>query len=34
MPELGWMFGYPMALLMMAATSLGLWLVFERSGWL
>ncbi|CAB4695333.1 MAG: magnesium/cobalt transporter CorA [Actinobacteria bacterium] len=34
MPELGWMFGYPMALLMMAATSLGLWMVFKRSGWL
>ncbi|TYL55905.1 magnesium/cobalt transporter CorA [Nocardioides sp. BGMRC 2183] len=34
MPELHWMFGYPFALLLMIATSLGLWWFFKRSGWL
>ncbi|MEZ5092664.1 magnesium/cobalt transporter CorA [Nocardioides sp.] len=34
MPELHWALGYPMALGMMAATSIGLWIVFKRSGWL
>ncbi len=34
MPELGWTFGYPMALLLMAATVAGLWIFFKRSGWL
>jgi magnesium transporter len=34
MPELHWGFGYPMAIGLMAACSLGLWIVFKRSGWL
>ena len=34
MPELGWTFGYPMALLLMAASVTGLWIFFKRSGWL
>lgn len=34
MPELGWTFGYPMALLLMAASVGGLWWFFKRSGWL
>ncbi|MCW2764573.1 MAG: magnesium transporter CorA [Nocardioides sp.] len=34
MPELGWSFGYPMALLLMALTSWALWIFFKRSGWL
>jgi magnesium transporter len=34
MPELGWAFGYPMALLLMAASSFGAYLFFKRSGWL
>jgi magnesium transporter len=34
MPELGWGFGYPMALLMMAASSLAVFIVARRSGWL
>ena len=34
MPELDWTFGYPMALGLMAATSLGLWLTFKRKHWL
>ena len=34
MPELGWALGYPFALLLMAAVSVGLWLVFRRRGWL
>lgn len=33
MPELGWTFGYPFALLLMAGTVGGLWLLFKRSGW-
>ena len=34
MPELGWMWGYPMALLLMATSSLSAFLFFKRSGWL
>jgi magnesium transporter len=34
MPELSWTFGYPMALLMMAASVAGLWVFFKKSGWL
>jgi len=34
MPELHWVFGYPMALGLMAATSLTLYAVFKRRGWL
>jgi magnesium transporter len=34
MPELHWMLGYPFALLLMAATSLALWVFFKKSGWL
>lgn len=34
MPELGWTYGYPGVLLLMAAVALGLWVLFKRSGWL
>lgn len=34
MPELHWAFGYPMALLMMAAFAAGLLIYFYRKGWL
>ncbi len=34
MPELGWRFGYPMALGLMALTSLTVWIISKRSGWL
>jgi magnesium transporter len=34
MPELGWRFGYPMALLVMAAIASVLLLYFHRKGWL
>jgi magnesium transporter len=34
MPELHWTFGYPMALGLMLATSVTLYLVFKRRGWL
>lgn len=34
MPELHWALGYPMALGLMAATSLVLWIVFRRRHWL
>ncbi len=34
MPELSWTFGYPLALLLMAASSFALWRAFRRSGWL
>ena len=34
MPELGWQFGYPFALALMAIISVGLWLIFRRRGWL
>jgi magnesium transporter len=33
MPELSWSFGYPFALALMAACSVGLWLVFRRVRW-
>ena len=34
MPELGWLYGYPFALALMAAGCLFLWRMFKRSGWL
>ncbi len=34
MPELGWRFGYAMALAVMAVTALGMWTYFRRRGWL
>lgn len=34
MPELGWRFGYPLALALMAVIALGLLLWFRRLGWL
>ncbi len=34
MPELGWYHGYWFALLLMAATSIGLFMVFKRRDWL
>ncbi|MFL6022587.1 MAG: magnesium and cobalt transport protein CorA [Marmoricola sp.] len=34
MPELAWHLGYPMSLLMMAASSLAIWIIARRSGWL
>ena len=34
MPELGWRLGYPMALGLMAAVSVGLYLLFKRRGWI
>jgi magnesium transporter len=34
MPELHWELGYPFALGLMAAVSVGLWLIFRRRGWL
>lgn len=34
MPELEWVFGYPMALALMAATSAALYLTFKRRHWL
>jgi magnesium transporter len=33
MPELHWYFGYPLALLLMAATSAGMLIFFYRQGW-
>ncbi|MCW2754825.1 MAG: corA [Marmoricola sp.] len=33
-PELAWPFGYPMALTMMACSSLAIWIIARRSGWL
>ena len=33
-PELDWRFGYPMALLLMVITSVTLWVIFRRRGWL
>ncbi|UMG92492.1 magnesium/cobalt transporter CorA [Nocardioides sp. TF02-7] len=33
MPELGWTFGYPFALVLMLGTMAGLWILFKRSGW-
>jgi magnesium transporter len=34
MPELGWRFGYPLALAVMAVVCIGLYRTFRRSGWL
>ena len=34
MPELGWDLGYPFAIGLMIAISVGLWLIFRRRGWL
>ena len=34
MPELGWTYGYPFALLLMAGVAGGLWTLFKKSGWL
>lgn len=34
MPELGWTFGYPLAVLVMTGACLALWRAFRRSGWL
>jgi magnesium transporter len=34
MPELGWVAGYPFALLLMAGVCVGLFLIFKRRGWL
>ncbi|MBO9521024.1 MAG: magnesium and cobalt transport protein CorA [Nocardioidaceae bacterium] len=34
MPELGWMLGYPMSILLMVLSSLAIWIVARRSGWL
>ena len=34
MPELSWMWGYPFALLLMAASSLTIWILSKRAGWL
>lgn len=34
MPELGWTFGYPFALAVMALSSLVVWVVARRAGWL
>jgi magnesium transporter len=34
MPELDWLIGYPLALLLMLSTSLCLYLLFKRRGWI
>jgi magnesium transporter len=34
MPELGWSFGFPLALLAMVVISLVLYVMFKRIGWL
>jgi magnesium transporter len=34
MPELHWLYGYPLALALMLATSVALYLLFKRRGWL
>jgi magnesium transporter len=34
LPELGWRFGYPVVLAVMAVICLGLYRAFRRSGWL
>ena len=34
MPELHWMYGYPLALVLMATVSYALWRLFKGSGWL
>jgi magnesium transporter len=34
MPELDWLLGYPLAIALMASTSLALYLTFKRRGWI
>jgi magnesium transporter len=34
MPELGWYWGYPLALALMVLSSGALWVFFKKSGWL
>jgi len=34
MPELGWAIGYPMSIVLMAMSSLAIWIIARRSGWL
>jgi magnesium transporter len=34
MPELGWPLGYPFALVLMGFTSLTLYFIFKRRGWM
>jgi magnesium transporter len=34
MPELGWKYGYPLALALMASICLVLYRAFKRTGWL
>ena len=34
MPELEWVFGYPMALMLMVLSSVTVWVIGKRSGWL
>lgn len=34
MPELGWRYGYPAVLLVMAVTLVGMLVAFRRKGWL
>ena len=34
MPELGWQFGYPFALALMLATSVGLYVTFKHRNWI
>ena len=34
MPELGWVYGYPLALFLMVLTCVGLYTVFKRRDWL
>ena len=34
MPELGWVIGYPLALVLMASTSFCLYLTFRYRGWI
>jgi magnesium transporter len=34
MPELSWVVGYPLALVLMASTSIGLYLTFKLRGWI
>jgi magnesium transporter len=34
MPELGWAIGYPLSIVLMAMSSLAIWIIARRSGWL
>jgi magnesium transporter len=34
MPELGWLLGYPLSLLLMFGSSLAIWIIARRAGWL